>query len=344
MRQTESLLLLGVFVVGLFVVYWLKKQRHTRHNQALAVQLKRYPSVRQAWLAAGAKREAVLLVPGLKEATAAVATTATAKAETRLHKHADQCQAMTPQGLAVSEDYLFISAYCSQQEHHSQLYIIERTSGRHLKTVVLPKRPHVGGLVFDRATQMLWLTITGKGMGRVACVSLQALLEDDSLATNQPIAYQQVIELAGITHSSYLAADGGELVSGTFALKQGGVVANYPLPVLSDSGRKAPPRIKPRKRRVTTTKVQSIAFTTEYMLLARSFGPGSAELWVFSKDATVLTRKHALRRIKFPHYLEQIVVEKGQLYCLFESGAWAYRQKGGSIDEVVVLDLATLLQ
>jgi hypothetical protein len=38
------------------------------------------------------------------------------------------------------------------------------------------------------------------------------------------------------------------------------------------------------------------------------------------------------------------VVEKGQLYCLFESGAWAYRQKGGSIDEVVVLDLATLLQ
>ena len=343
MRQTESLLLLGVFAVGLFVVYWLKKHRHTRHNQALAAQLKRYPSVRQAWLAAGAKREAVLLVPGLKEATAAVATTATAKAETRLHKHADQCQAMTPQGLAVSEDYLFISAYCSQQEHHSQLYIIERTSGRHLKTVVLPKRPHVGGLVFDRATQMLWLTITGKGMGRVACVSLQALLEDE---TNQPIAYQQVIELAGITHSSYLAADGGELVSGTFALKQGGVVANYPLSVLSDSGRKAPPRIKPRKRRVTTTKVQiqSIAFTTEYMLLARSFGPGSAELWVFSKDATVLTRKHALRRIKFPHYLEQIVVEKGQLYCLFESGAWAYRQKGGSIDEVVVLDLATLLQ
>lgn len=341
MRQTESLLLLGVFAVGLFVVYWLKKHRQARHNQAMAAQLKRYPSVRQAWLAAGANREAVLLVPGLKEATTAVATTATAKAETRLHKHADQCEAMTPQGLAVSEDYLFISAYCSQQEHHSQLYIIERTSGRHLKTVVLPKRPHVGGLVFDRATQMLWLTITGKGMGRVACVSLQALLEDE---TNQPIAYQQVIELAGITHSSYLAADGGELVSGTFALKQGGVVANYPLSVLSDSGRKAPPRIKPRKRRVTTTKVQSIAFTTEYMLLARSFGPGSAELWVFSKDATVLTRKHALRRIKFPHYLEQIVVEKGQLYCLFESGAWAYRQKGGSIDEVVVLDLATLLQ
>lgn len=121
-------------------------------------------------------------------------------------------------------------------------------------------------------------------------------------------------------------------------------MANYPLSVLSASGRKAPPRIKPRKRRVTTTKVQSIAFTTEYLLLARSFGPGAAELWVFPKDATVLTRKHALRRIKFPHYLEQIVVEKGQLYCLFESGAWAYRQKGGSIDEVVVLDLATLLQ
>jgi len=58
----------------------------------------------------------------------------------------------------------------------------------------------------------------------------------------------------------------------------------------------------------------------------------------------VPARKPCLPRIKFPHYLEQIVVEKGQLYCLFESGAWAYRQKGGSIDEVVVLDLGTLLQ
>lgn len=67
MRQTEILLLLGVFVVGLFVVYWLKKHRHAGHNQALAAQLKRYPSVRKAWLAAGAKREAVLLVPGLKK-------------------------------------------------------------------------------------------------------------------------------------------------------------------------------------------------------------------------------------------------------------------------------------
>ncbi len=172
---------------------------------------------------------------------------------------------------------------------------------------------------------MLWLTITGKGMGHVACVSLQALLEDDSW---QQSAYRLSAshQLAGITHSSYLAADSGELVSGTFALKQGGVVANYPLPVLSDSGRKRLASSFARKKG-HHHESQSIAFTTEYMLLARSFGPGSAELWVFSKDATVLTRKHALRRIKFPHYLEQIVVEKGQLYCLFESGAWAYRQR-----------------
>ncbi len=137
MRQTESLLLLGVFVVGLFVVYWLKST--DRRAQPSTGSPAEALSQRPASVAGSWGKKAVLLVPGLKPLPQWQRRQR--RAETRLHKHADQCQAMTPQGLAVSEDYLFLSAYCSQQEHHSQLYIIERTSGRHLKTVVLPKRP-----------------------------------------------------------------------------------------------------------------------------------------------------------------------------------------------------------
>ena len=52
-----------------------------------------------------------------------------------------------------------------------------------------------------------------------------------------------------------------------------------------------------------------------------------------------------LKRIKFPPYLEQIVVLEDRLAVLFESGAAAYREKANPVlANVLLLDLATLLQ
>lgn len=87
----------------------------------------------------------------------------------------DSCSCMTPQGLCVSEDYVFISAYCSVNKykteleenldfgsnaekllteenhitHNSVIYIIDRESGEYIKNMVLPDTNHVGGLAFD---------------------------------------------------------------------------------------------------------------------------------------------------------------------------------------------------
>ncbi len=85
------------------------------------------------------------------------------------------CSAMTPQGMCVSEDYIFISAYCgikrykndlaenvnfgsnkaklaaeeNHKVHNSVIYILDRESGTYLKTLVLPDDNHVGGLATD---------------------------------------------------------------------------------------------------------------------------------------------------------------------------------------------------
>lgn len=85
------------------------------------------------------------------------------------------CSCMTPQGLCVSEDFIFISAYCSVKKykaeleenfdfggnadklsaegnhvtHNSVIYIIDRKSGEYVKNMVLPDTNHVGGLAFD---------------------------------------------------------------------------------------------------------------------------------------------------------------------------------------------------
>ncbi len=87
----------------------------------------------------------------------------------------ENCTAMTPQGLCVTEDYVFISAYCgikrykadleenkffgknkdklaaeeNHQVHNSVIYILQRETGDLLKTLVLPDSNHVGGLATD---------------------------------------------------------------------------------------------------------------------------------------------------------------------------------------------------
>lgn len=85
------------------------------------------------------------------------------------------CNAMTPQGLCVNDDYIFISAYCGikrykadleenksygkneykladeseHKVHNSVVYILDRETGAYLKTLVLPDNNHVGGLATD---------------------------------------------------------------------------------------------------------------------------------------------------------------------------------------------------
>ncbi len=85
------------------------------------------------------------------------------------------CSAMTPQGLCVSDEYIFISAYCGikryktdleenisfgknkeklsdekeHKVHNSVIYILDRKTGAYLKTLVLPDYNHVGGLATD---------------------------------------------------------------------------------------------------------------------------------------------------------------------------------------------------
>ncbi|MBR3815929.1 MAG: hypothetical protein IKJ27_04305 [Clostridia bacterium] len=87
----------------------------------------------------------------------------------------DSCSAMTPQGICVTEDYIFISAYCNikkykteleenkdygtnseklereadHKTHNSVIYIIDRESGEYIKNMVLPDANHVGGLATD---------------------------------------------------------------------------------------------------------------------------------------------------------------------------------------------------
>ena len=43
------------------------------------------------------------------------------------------CTSMTPQGLAITEDYVLISAYCRTKEHNSVIYVIDKKTHEYVK-------------------------------------------------------------------------------------------------------------------------------------------------------------------------------------------------------------------
>lgn len=124
------------------------------------------------------------------------------------------CTAMTPQGLTVSEDFIFISAYCgvkkykteleenisygknaeklekekNHEVHNSVIYILDRETGDLLKTLVLPDSNHVGGLATDGKN--LFIAKSGdKQVSVISSTQINLALQTKSLTVKAVYEY-----------------------------------------------------------------------------------------------------------------------------------------------------------
>ncbi len=89
------------------------------------------------------------------------------------------CTSMTPQGMAVTEDYIFISAYCHTKQHNSVILMLSRQTGSFLKEIVLPDTSHVGGLAYDPVNNNLWVSGGGKGKARAVAYDMISMRQKD---------------------------------------------------------------------------------------------------------------------------------------------------------------------
>ena len=60
-----------------------------------------------------------------------------------------QCNNLCPQGMCFAGKYMLTSSYCMDDVHNSCIFIYDRQTGEYLKTLVLKKKSHVGGIAFD---------------------------------------------------------------------------------------------------------------------------------------------------------------------------------------------------
>ncbi|MFZ2372154.1 MAG: hypothetical protein WAV96_05155 [Trichococcus flocculiformis] len=271
------------------------------------------------------------------------------------HEAADICTTMTPQGLAVNKDYLFISAYCQTKEHNSVIYVLEKKSGSFIKEIVLDGIPHAGGLAYDNNHELLWVTSEKGDTAQVITLSLKDIEAYDFADSAEPITYTDSIELPDIKRASTITVHGDDLYVAHFDDEETSVMHRYLISTTEDEDGKEVHALDTGKSTEEAypddvdkigKEIQGLAFYREKLMLSRSAGrKKDSTLLSFDrlKETENFTDKNASTEITMPSYLEQIAVDGKQLYILFESGAYPYRAHGNpSIDRVLRVEIDSL--
>ncbi|NCB92645.1 MAG: hypothetical protein EOM40_08780 [Clostridia bacterium] len=266
------------------------------------------------------------------------------------------CTSMTPQGLAVTEDYLLVSAYCHSSTHNSVIYMIDKKTHEFIKEIVLRNKSHVGGLAYDSVHHNLWVAGMSRGIPQVNAITLNQL-EDYSFQDEYlPVTYSQSYDLYAISRSSFLTYYDNALYVGYFTEKTASVMEEYD--ILEDGTLATQtmtnsldvtdsitPIALPSDMRVITEQAQGVAFYKDKLLFSRSYGVLPSALEVYNNSMQKLLETDAmLKSIRFPEKLEQIYVDGDDLYVVFESAAYGYRASSlMKIDRILKLNLKTLL-
>lgn len=269
------------------------------------------------------------------------------------------CSSMTPQGLVVSEDYVFISAYCYTQEHNSVVYVIDKQTHEFVKEIVLQNKSHVGGLAYDPVHKNLWITCMSRGIPQLNAISLSQIEKYSFQEEHLPIKYSMSYDLYAISRCSFMTYHNGALYVGYFTTNSSSVMEEYKI---QDGGMLVTETIEnsadfqisdnlsaialPSDTKVISNRVQGVTFYKDKMIFSQSYGIFPSKLEVYQDTyRKLLEEQDVLKSFYFPERLEQIYADGDDLYILFESGAYGYR--GSSFlhcDRVLKLNLTTLLQ
>ena len=246
------------------------------------------------------------VIPGLKTTNVAGFTSTT----------------MCPQGITFAGKYLLTSAYDIVGEENSVIYVTDKATGELLTTVILPSKPHAGGIAFDGTN--VWVT-----NGSKVC---SILFSDIKAAAKSGEAYvladyNAVCSLGIIT--SYCTYYNGKLWVGTYNELKSTNLYSY---VIHDKDES--PFLVKAETMLMPTRVQGISFTNKgTLILSRScqlykgLRGYMRQLEVYKPDISksvdhVITLGKLVNCVSMPSMNEGIAVNGYYLYVNFESGAF----------------------
>ncbi|WP_298070627.1 hypothetical protein [uncultured Faecalibaculum sp.] len=254
----------------------------------------------------------------------------------------DTCVDMTPQGLAVTDDYIFISAYCHEKEHNSVLYMISRDSHEFVKTIVLEGQPHAGSVCWDPVWKHLWVSTGYTNNASASYLRIRDIEKYSFSQTGKPLPWYRTQKLTQLTRNSFMTCYDSRLYAGTFTLDEPTMrLQSFDL---------IPPGRMARSGTIAGSAIigqqcQGITFTDDYVFLTFSYGPYiPSTLCAYPRTATRFLKSDAIRSWQLPPCLEQPYALDNTLYLMWESPARCFRNELMThIDRVLALDISRMM-
>ncbi len=248
---------------------------------------------------------------------------------------------MCPQGITFAEDYLLLTAYEMSAEENSVIYVMDKTTGGLLTTMVLPVKAHAGGIGYDGT--YVWVAVGTK-------VSAIPLAEIEKATNNgKPYAYMSFVATCelGIT-ASYLTYHNNLLWVGSYDELNTTKLHSYV--IHEEKGKLTLEKVDTM---IMPTRVQGLAFTEDgYLILSRScqlykgLRGYMRQLDIYRPDLSVteegvIPLGDLIRTVEMPSMNEEIAVDGGYLFVNFESAA--FPNASFIVDRICAFELNSIL-
>jgi len=256
------------------------------------------------------------------------------------------CDSMVPQGICASDYYVFISAYDSDHEYNSVIYVLD-WSGNLLATMVYWNNSHVGGLAFDG--KYLWVCnsdVLNNGeksdtKGSVSAISLTEIEQIINVSKTNSAKSVKIKKYAKHfnteTKASYCTYYDGKLWVGVFDETKNSLVYSYKINYDT-----VVPNLTKYEYLIAPNKTQGIAFYENssdgnlYIIFTRSYGreeKGTSVIEVYipvnyenySGIGKYINKGGCIKTTELPKMVEQVYIHGSYAFLIFESGAKKYR-------------------
>ena len=239
------------------------------------------------------------------------------------------CEDMIPQGIEAAGGYIFITAYCYEEEHNSVIYVLDSSTKAYITTLVMPHSTHSGGIAY--ADSCLWVCSGNNSKGKAILYyysfpEIKEAIEYAKTNSNVKSIYLGLytkgqVYLKNQEKCSFITAYKDYICVGEYYEDEEGCLGIYNADATNGATLSA---VKMNK---IPEKAQGAAIysinNNIYLLITTSSGIiCRSEIFVYCISGTQLTGAMKYRKhIEMPKMVEEAMVLNGKVYFVFESGS-----------------------